>query len=192
MREQAVEDQQVAGLHLHVDDAQARMSGCIGSRSAGWVFTQASKSLNSSGTHWKPPTSPSCFFRLSTPWTPIGSGLMRGIDIPVDEAVRIAFDLPRRIEVGAIDRDPKVLAIPDVDKGVVDALLLPVVPEILVIVDLQHAGVVELLHLVVAPLRRVPGRRDRRDPSRRRPRAARPAARHWPPARPAGRSRSHW
>ncbi len=60
----------------------------------------------------------------------------------MDEAVEGAAALVGGVEVGAVDRDPELLVVPDVDEGIVDALLLAVVPECLVVVDLDHAAVV--------------------------------------------------
>jgi len=67
------------------------------------------------------------------------------VDIPMDEAVGVALDLLRRIEIGAIDDYPQVFAIPDVDEGVINALFHPVIPEVLMVVDFQHSSVVEFL-----------------------------------------------
>ena len=74
----------------------------------------------------------------------------------MDEAGEGARAAVRRVQVRAVQAHPQILAIPDVDEGVVDARRLAVVPEVLVLIDLDHAGAVQLRHLVAAALRLVP------------------------------------
>ena len=62
-----------------------------------------------------------------------------------------------RIQIGAVNRDPEPFVVPYIDEGVVDSRILPVVPQILVVVDLDHAAVVQLLHGMIAELVLVPG-----------------------------------
>ncbi|MCY1289769.1 hypothetical protein D9M70_388740 [compost metagenome] len=159
MGKQAVEDHQVACLHLDVDSRETGHVGVhrvavsrLGLLPAFEVFEEFRHALEAADVA----------ILLLQAQHALNADRQRpdgGIDVPMDEPVGIALHLLRRVEVGAVDRHPQVLAVPDVDEGAVDARLLPVVPEILVIVDLQHAGVVEFLHLVLAPMRRIPGRR---------------------------------
>jgi hypothetical protein len=83
------------------------------------------------------------------------------MDEPVSAALG-AHLLVRRVEVRAVDRDPQIFPIPNIDKSIIHTPVLPRVPQALVVVHLHHAGVVQLLHLVVAKLRSIPGRRVRR------------------------------
>ena len=85
-----------------------------------------------------------------------GERVEGGVDVVVDEAGEGAAATVWGVEVGAVDGDPEALVVPDVDEGVVDSGFLAVVPEDLVVVDLDHATVVELLHGVISELGGVP------------------------------------
>src|ERR1700688_1643351 len=65
----------------------------------------------------------------------------------------------RSIQVGAIYGDPQIFPIPEVHERIVEARVLAIVAEVLMVVNLEHAAMVELLHLVIAELRFVPGGR---------------------------------
>ncbi len=158
VREQRVEDQQVAGFHRHVDDSQAGRVGVhrvaigrLGLHPLVEAPEQFRHTLEAADV-----TVLRCEAQHALDANRQRSA--RGVHVPVDEAVRIALHLLRQIEVRPVDRDPQVLTIPDVDEGVVDARFRTRVPQVLVVVDLEHAGVIQLEHRVVAALRCVPGR----------------------------------
>ena len=71
------------------------------------------------------------------------------VDVAVDEPLEMAHAPVRRVVVGAVDLHPEVFPVPDVDEGVVEPRVLPIVQEIRVVVDLHHAAVVQDRHLVV-------------------------------------------
>ena len=159
------------------------VSGCIGiavGRLRAAPTTRSPRTVRARTGTRRPPRP--AVARLSTPCTPIGSGRSVVSTSQWMNPFGIALHLLRQVQVGAIDRHPQVLAIPDVDERVVDARVGARVPQVLVVVDLEHARVVQLDHRMIATLRRVPRRRIVRGPSRRTATAGPPAA---PPCRQA-------
>jgi hypothetical protein len=156
MGEKTVEDQEIAGLHGYGVDFEAfniRLESIAPLGLTLLPFVKGAEELGNTlkaagfavyvdqGEH-----------ALDVYW----EWLKSGVDVGVDEASEGAATLVRSVEVGTVDGDPELLVVPDVYKCIVEALLLAIVPEGLVIVDLYHAAVVQLRHGVIAELRGVP------------------------------------
>lgn len=82
-----------------------------------------------------------------------------GIGIPVNEAREGPAGPVGQVQIGPVDGDPEVFAVPDIDEGVVYPGRLPVSPQQRVIVGLDHAAVIQFDHGVIPALGRVPATR---------------------------------
>ena len=68
--------------------------------------------------------------------------LLADVHVPVDHALVVVFGvrgIGRRLEVGAVEEDPEVVAVEELAEEVVDGRVLADVPEGLVVVHLDHA-----------------------------------------------------
>lgn len=158
MRLEAVKDQQVAGFERHFDDVESGGIGFVVIAVFGLGEFPGIVAAEEFGN------------ALKATHVLVGLvgegedaldvlGFCFGIVVPMNKSFVFESGGEGKIKVGAVDRDPEFFRAPDIGKGLVDPGVLSVIPHVLMIVDLHHAGVDEFLHLHIDVGFAIPGGR---------------------------------
>ena len=86
-------------------------------------------------------------------------GLHFRVVVPMDEAGLMKTGADGEVQIGPVNGHPEFFRAPNVHEGIIDTGVLAVVPKQLMVINLDHSGVGQLLHLDFGPRRGVPGGR---------------------------------